>query len=163
MDNPSNEYLRSAVMTATPEQLQLMLYDGAIRFTKQGIEGIRTRKWEDDFNGFTRAQKIILEMINALNYAVNRDLCVRMAGLYNFIYRRLVEASVERDPKRAQEALDVIEYQRQTWVLLMDRLRQERADLAPAAASSSAAAPAASVSRREPGEGATYGTLCVEG
>ena len=163
MDNPSNQYLRNAVMTATPEQLHLMLYDGAIRFTKQGIEGIRTKKWEDAFNGFSRAQKIILEMVNALNYDVNRELCTRMAGLYNFIYRKLVEASVERDPKPAEEALGVIEYQRQTWVMLMDRLRQERADPAPAAAPSSAAVAAASVSGPEPTEEAIYGSLCVEG
>jgi flagellar protein FliS len=163
MDNPSNEYLRSAVMTATPEQLHLMLYDGAIRFTKQGIEGIKTKKWEDAFNGLTRAQKIVLEMVNALNYDVDRELCARMAGLYNFIYRKLVEASVERDPGPAEEALGVIEYQRQTWVMVMDRLRQERAGPAPAAASSSAAAVAASVPRPEPSEEAIYGTLCVEG
>ena len=163
MDNPSNEYLRNAVMTATPEQLQLMLYDGAIRFTKQGIEGIRAGKWEDAFNGFTRAQKIVLEMLNALNYDVNRELCERMAGLYNFIYRKLIEASVGRDPEPAGEALRVIEYQRQTWVLLMDRLRQERAGPAPAAVPASAAAAAASVSGPELGADATYGTLCVEG
>jgi len=102
-------------------------------------------------------------MVNALDYDVNRELCARMAGLYNFIYRKLVEASVERDPKPAEEALGVIEYQRQTWMLLMDRLRQERAGQAPAATPSSAAVAAASVSRREPTEEATYGTLCVEG
>jgi len=94
MDNPSNEYLRNAVMTATPEQLQLMLYDGAIRFTKQGIEGIRAGKWEDAFNGFTRAQKIVLELNASLRYDVDAALCQRIGALYTYIYRRLVDANL---------------------------------------------------------------------
>jgi flagellar secretion chaperone FliS len=163
MDNPSNEYLRSAVMTATPEQLHLMLYDGAIRFTKQGIEGIRTKKWEDSYNGFTRAQKIILEMINALNYDVDRKLCERMASLYHFIYRKLIEASVDRNPKPAEEALEVIVYQRQTWVMLMERMRQDRAGPTSVAVPGSASKTGVNVSQPALAGEATYGTLCVEG
>ena len=126
MDNRSNEYLRNAVLTASPEQLQLMLYDGAIRFTRQGIEGTERKNWEDSFNGFSRAQRIVLELLNGLNYDVDRKLCTRMAGLYNYIYRTLIEASVHRDVKRGIEALKLMEYQRETWLLLMDKLREER-------------------------------------
>lgn len=156
MDNLSNEYLRSAVMTASPEQLHLMLYDGAIRFTRQGIEGVQARKWEDAFNGFTRAQKIILEMTSALNYDVDRPLCERMAGLYNFIYRKLVEASVDRNVKAGEEALGLLEYQRETWVLLIQKLHQEKdTQRSP----SPAAGEAGELQSCE----ATYGSLCVEG
>lgn len=126
MANASGEYFRNAVLTATPEQLHLMLYDGAIRFTRQGIEGITSSNWEQAFIGFSRAQKIILEMLNSLNYDVDKALCDRMAGLYNFIYRRLVEASVNRDVKLGQDALQILEYQRQTWVMVIEKLREER-------------------------------------
>ncbi len=157
MDNPTNEYLRSAVMTATPEQLQLMLYDGAIRFTRQGIEGIRQKQWEDAFNGFNRAQKIVLELINALNYDVDRDLCTRMAGLYQFIYRKLVEASVDRNAAAGEEVLGLLAYQRETWVLLIEKLRQEREGRdAPA---KPAAGPAPS---NDPTLQPEHGTLCLE-
>jgi flagellar protein FliS len=156
MDNPSNEYLRSAVMTASPEQLHLMLYDGAIRFARQGIEGIRAGKWEEAFNGFTRAQKIILEMTSALNYDMDRQLCERMAGLYNFIYRKLVEASVDRNVMAGEEALGLLEYQRETWVMLIEKLRQEHgSQRSPSPVASDAGEPL-------PYE-ATYGSLCVEG
>jgi flagellar protein FliS len=156
MDNPSNEYLRNAVMTATPEQLHLMLYDGAIRFARQGIEGIRAGKWEEAFNGFTRAQKIVLEMTSALNYDVDRQLCERMAGLYNFIYRKLVEASVERNSQAGEEALGLLEYQRETWVLLIQKLRQEHGPQRSSSPSASGSA------EHQPCE-AAYGSLCVEG
>jgi flagellar protein FliS len=141
MEHPSNEYLRSAVMTATPEQLQLMLYDGAIRFTRQGIEGLEKQNFEEVFNGFSRAQKIILELLNGLNYDVDRELCQRMAGLYNFIYRKLVDASVQRDINVAREALALIEYQRETWVMLIEKLREERGGKTPAPAAAEPARP----------------------
>ncbi len=126
MENASNEYLRNAVLTATPEQLHLMLYDGAIRFTRQGIEGLEQKNFEGSYHGFNRAQKIVLELLNSLNYEVDRALCSRMAGLYNFIYRKLLDASVQRNPGLAREALRLLEYQRETWVLLIEKLNRER-------------------------------------
>ena len=147
----SNEYMRNAVLTASPEQLQLMLYDGAIRFTRQGIGGLEAKNWEDVFNGFSRAQKIVMELISALNHEVDPALCKRMAGLYNFIYRKLVDASVKKDLTLAQEALRLLEYQRETWVLLMEKLNKER--------------PAHPVATKPPTyQGSeTYSTLSVEG
>ena len=157
MDTPTNEYLRNAIMTATPEQLQLMLYDGAIRFARQGTEGIRRKNWEEAFNGLNRAQKIILEMMNALNYDVDRQLCTRMAGIYSFIYRKLVEAGVERSPAIAEEAIGLLEYQRETWVMLLDKLRQERSEQASPASSQSIAGDS-SDAQSQP----VHGTLCLE-
>jgi flagellar protein FliS len=156
MANASEEYLRNAVMTATPEQLHLMLYEGAIRFTRQGIEGLGSKNLEMAFNGFIRAQKIVLEMLNSLNHEVDRALCNRMAGLYNFIYRKLVEASVQRTPAQAEEALKLLEYQRETWVMLIERLRQERASAVPAARLGPAVAQSADGVE-------SYSTLSVEG
>lgn len=152
MENASNEYLRNAVLTASPEQLQLMLYDGAIRFTRLGLDGLETKNWEDVYTGFTRAQKIVLELLGSLNYDVDRALCTRMAGLYNFIYRKLVDAGSRRNVETGREALKLLEYQRETWLLLLEKLRSER----------SAAAPPSSSEPCEP-EDATYGSLSVSG
>jgi flagellar protein FliS len=138
MEHASNEYLRNAVLTASPEQLHLMLYDGAIRFTRQGVDGVEKKNWEAAFNGFSRAQKIVLELLHSLNYDVDRALCSRMAGLYNFIYRKLVDASVERSVPLAREALKLLEYQRQTWVLLIEKLNRERGGTASSAPGTSA-------------------------
>ena len=123
MATVQNEYLRNAILTASPEQLLLMLYDGAIRYTRQGVEGLEARDWEQAFTGFSRAQKVVLELINSLNYEVDRDLCTKMAGLYNFVYRQLVEACSERSVTAATEAIQILEYQRETWVLLIEQLR----------------------------------------
>jgi len=152
MENASNEYLRNAVLTASPEQLQLMLYDGAIRFTRQGLDGLESKNWEDVYTGFTRAQKIVLELLSSLNYDVDRALCTRMAGLYNFIYRKLVEAGSRRNAETGREALKLLEYQRETWLLLLEKLRNER--------SATAARPAPDLSETAD---ATYGSLSISG
>jgi flagellar protein FliS len=158
MTQASNAYLRSAVLTAPPEQLHLMLYDGAIRFARMGIDGIRKKNWENAFNGFSRAQKILLEMINSLNYDVDEDLCKRMASLYSFIYRKLVEASIHRDPRRGDEALGLLEYQRETWIMLIDRLREQQGPAPPDQAAAKRAGP----DDPRPLESA-YGTVSFEG
>lgn len=124
--NPSQEYLKNAVMTATPEQLQLMLYDGAIRFTTRGLEAIRARDRVECFNALERAQRIVLELSNGLRPEVNRELAEQMAALYSFIFRRLVDANVHQDEKAAEDALRILRHQRETWALLMEKLTQER-------------------------------------
>ena len=159
MSQGSNPYLRDAVLTASPEQLQLMLYDGAIRFTRQGIKGIEEQNWEQCFNGLNRAQRIVLELLNGLNYDVDRELCARTAGIYNFIYRKLVEACAQRELLPAKDALGLLEFQRETWIMLMEKLRQEHAGgTQPQAA---LAEPAKGHDENLAGVG--YGTLCLEG
>jgi flagellar secretion chaperone FliS len=159
MSQDINPYLRDAVLTASREQLQLMLYDGAIRFTRQGIKGLEDQDWEQCFNGFNRAQRIVLELLNGLNHEVDRELCSRMAGIYNFIYRKLVEACSLRNAVPANDALGLLEFQRETWVLLMEKLKQEQAGSVHAepAAQTGAGNPEADLAE------AGYGTLCVEG
>ncbi len=129
-----NEYLRNQILTASPEQLQMMLYDGAIRFVKQGREALEKNDLEGSFNSITRAQRVVLEMLNGLRHEINPDVCGKMASLYNFIYRRLVDGSVHKDVKALDEALRILEYQRETWAMLMEKLAAERGQLAHAAA-----------------------------
>jgi flagellar protein FliS len=123
---PVNPYLRDAVLTATPEQLQLMLYDGAIRFSLQAKDAIIAKDYETSYEKLTRAQHIILEMRNGLNYDVNRELCERMAALYLFLYNKLVDACVNRDTQAIDDSLRVLRIERETWQILCDKLAAAR-------------------------------------
>lgn len=123
-----NPYLRETVLTATPEQLHLMLYDGAIRFASQGRDAILAKDIEGTFNALTRAQKIIIEMQSGLNHEVNPELCGRMSALYNFIYQRLIDATVRRDVQPVDDALTVLRYNRETWQLLVQKVGGLRAE-----------------------------------
>ncbi len=121
-----NPYLRDAVMTATPEQLQLMLYDGCIRYTLQARDAIEKKDHETSYEKLTRAQQIILEMQNSLNYEVNRDLCERVASIYGFLYRKLIDACVSRDVAAVDDALKILRLERETWQILVDKVNKAR-------------------------------------
>jgi flagellar protein FliS len=123
----SKEYLKGAVMTASPEQLQLMLLDGAIRFTLQGQEALQRADIEGAFNAFDRAQRIVLELTNGLRREINPELVDQLAALYDFVYRRLIDANIHREPKAADDALRILRHQRETWALLMEKLAQSAA------------------------------------
>ena len=123
-DNP---YLRDAVMTATPEQLQLMLYDGAIRFAMQARDALEIKDYETSYLRLTRAQNIILEMQNGLNYEVNRPLCERMAAIYKFLYGKLLDANINRNVADIDDALRVLRIERETWQILVDKVSHLRA------------------------------------
>jgi len=114
-------------MTATPEQLQLMLYDGAIRFSTQAREALGKSDFETSCEKLLRAQRIVLEMRNGLRPEVNASLCERMAALYDFVYNRLVDANMKRDPAAIDEALQILEHQRETWQMLIEKIRREGA------------------------------------
>jgi flagellar protein FliS len=130
-------YLRSAVLTASPEQLHLMLLDGAIRFVTRGREAIEANAIEAAFHALDRAQHIMLELSTGLRREANPLLADRMAALYNFVYRRLIDANLHRDLQAADDALRVLRHQRETWALLVDKLQRElsatRSDPLPAA------------------------------
>lgn len=134
IDNP---YLRDAVLTASPEQLQLMLYDGCIRFSLQARDAIEQKDHETSYEKLTRAQHIIMEMQNGLNYDVNRELCERVASIYTFLYNKLVDACVNRDVNMIDDALKVLRIERETWQILVDKVSkaQHHTQAAPIAPS----------------------------
>lgn len=123
--NASQQYLKNAVLTATPEQLQLMLYDGAIRFATRGQEALAAKDRTAAFNALERAQRIMLELANGIRRDANPDLADRMAAVYNFVYRRLVDANLNQDAATVTEALQILRYERETWLMLMERLQQQ--------------------------------------
>jgi flagellar protein FliS len=123
----AQNYLRTKVLTATPEQLQLMLYDGALTFLEQAKLALEKKNYEQSYYGISKAQKIITELTASLKHDVAPDLCSKLAGLYNFVYRKLVEANVQHETKSLDEALGILRYQRETWVMLMDKLGKTKA------------------------------------
>jgi flagellar protein FliS len=120
--------MRDAILTASPEQLQLMLYDGAIRFASQARQCIEAGEIEETHNLLTRAQRIVNEMMSGLRPEVAPELCERMSGLYVFVFNKLVDANVRKDIDALDAALDILKRQRETWALLLDKVQQTRAD-----------------------------------
>jgi flagellar protein FliS len=122
---PSGAYLRTRILTASPAELRLLLFDGALRFSRMAREGLEAANPERTYEGVTRAQAIIIELINSLRPEHDPVLAARLAGLYTFMYARLIEAHHQRSTAIIDEVIELLEYERQTWTMLMGRLAQE--------------------------------------
>jgi len=123
----AQNYLRTQVLTATPEQLQMMLYDGAIRFAEQARPALAAKNWEASYLAISRAQKIITELTSSLRHDIAPELCGRLASIYNFIYRKLVEANVDHKAEALDEAIKILKFQRETWEMLLKQLGRQKA------------------------------------
>jgi flagellar protein FliS len=126
MNQPAvNPYLRTKVMTASPEELRLMLYDGAIKFCRQAKVALDAQRIEDTYNHVTRAQRIVLELSSSLKHSVEPELCGKLSALYTYIYRLLIDANTNHESKPIDEALRLLEFERETWRMLMSKLVEE--------------------------------------
>lgn len=121
----ANSYLRTKVLTAGPEQLRMMLYEGAIKFARQALHSLNAKDFEAFYNGVSQTQKIINELDSSLNHDIAPDLCEKMASLYNYMYMRLVDANMQRDPELLEETIRLLEYERETWALLLKKIQEQ--------------------------------------
>jgi flagellar protein FliS len=136
-----NAYLRTRVMTSSPEQLRLLLLEGAVRFTRQGRDALVVKDHEGIFNGFSRARDIVVELMTSIRPDAEADLKGKVQGLYTFIFKLLVDASFEKDVEKADKAAELLEYEVETWRLAIQKLSAERSSLVlPTNATSTATA-----------------------
>ena len=111
------QYQKNAVQTASPARLTLMLYDGAVKFANIALEAMEEGDVEKAHNNIVKVQNIIVEFRTTLDmkYPVAKDFDV----VYDYIYRRLVEANMRKDKKIMEEALKYIKEMRDTWKEVM--------------------------------------------
>ncbi len=123
-NNIANAYQRNAIMTASPAELTLMLYEGAIKFCNIALIAIEKKEIEKAHNNIMKAENIITELRVTLNrkYKVWEDF----ERVYEYIYGRLVEANLRKDAEILEDALKYIREMRDTWKEVM-RLNQEEA------------------------------------
>lgn len=129
MTNPydtTTTYLRSKVMSASPEELRLMLLDGALRFARQAEAGLESKNYELSYSGFTQCRAIVLELSSTIDEAQAPEIAERVKALYNFLYTELIGASHEKDAARLAKVIELLEFERETWAMLMERLETER-------------------------------------
>jgi flagellar protein FliS len=123
-----NPYLRTKVLTASPQELRLMLLDGALRFAKQARKALEQDKPDIDtsYENLSRAEKIVLELQSAIKPQHAPELCEQVSALYLYIYRLLVDTNMTRSTEPLNEAINLLTFERETWVMAMDKLAGER-------------------------------------
>ena len=113
MSNSALAYRNNAIATASPGDLTLMLYDGAIKFCNLGLMALEKGDMDGAHQNIVKAQRIIIEFRSTLNfdYPVAKDF----DNAYDVIYERLVMANVKKDSVLLDEALGFIREMRDTW------------------------------------------------
>lgn len=113
--NARENYLISEVTAAPPKKLQLMLIEGAIRFIERTRQHWRANENDQACETLIRAEEIVSEILAGMNPEVDPGLVKKVAGIYLFIYRTLLEASASHDEQKLDEALRVLAIERETW------------------------------------------------
>jgi len=108
-------YQRSAVLTASREQLVVMLYDGAHRFLAQASIAMRERDVDTSHRKLRRAEAIINHLRATLNKEEGGEIAQRLERIYLFCTRHLNEARVKRDPERIEEVDSLLLELREAW------------------------------------------------
>jgi flagellar protein FliS len=116
-----SSYLESKVLTAPPQRLQLMLIEGAIRFGRQAEDALRAGDRVAASASLLRTIDIVGELLAAAR-ANKTELNKKIADLYWFLFRRVTEAKINFDANALAESLRLLEYERETWQLLCDKL-----------------------------------------
>ena len=111
--NPYAQYNNNKIMTASPQELTLMLYDGAIKFNNIAITAIEENDIQKAHTNIMKVQRIIEEFQMTLDfkYEVANDI----NNVYNYIMGRLREANMTKDKEILEEVSTHLHTMRDTW------------------------------------------------
>jgi flagellar protein FliS len=121
--NPWQSYRKVATQTATPGQLVLMLYEGGIRFSEQALTGFQSADPvgfnQTIHNNLQRAQAIILELNSALDMRRGGEVAANLRRLYNYLYRRLLQANIRKERQPIEEVIERLKVLRDSWAEML--------------------------------------------
>ena len=110
-------YANNRIMTSTPGELRLMLYEGAIKFCNIAVEAMKKKELEKAHVNIIKVENIIMEFQATLKheYPVSKDF----DQVYSYLMKRLVDANVKKDPEVLEEVLEHLRTMRDTWKEVM--------------------------------------------
>lgn len=125
MNAYTQQYQQNQILSASPEQILVMLYDGAIRFTRQAMIGIEDGRSSVKVDGISRAMAIITEFANTLDHEVGGGIAANLDGLYSFMIRELTQANLNDDMEKLKVVEGLLVDLRQTWIEAIEIARNE--------------------------------------
>jgi flagellar protein FliS len=97
MNNPYSQYQKTQVTTASREKVLLMLYEGAIRFTKHAVAAMKQKKIAEKGKYISKATAILSELMATLDFKAGGQLAVDLENLYVFMIDKLIEGNIKND------------------------------------------------------------------
>jgi len=125
MSNPLQKYKQTAVQSASREKILLMLYEGAIKFTKLAIKAAEEKRIAERGQNIGRAYDIIMELNNTLDHKVGGDLSSQLEQLYMFMMDQYTKANISGSPEPLKANLKIIENLYEGWVQAVEKLKKE--------------------------------------
>jgi flagellar protein FliS len=116
MNNPYQQYKQTAINTARPEDLVLMLYEGGIKFINKGIIAINDKNIQEANTCIKRAQDIVEQLMIGLDFKRGGQIATDLEALYDYMKRRLIEANIKKDAGILEEMLGMFRDFRETWM-----------------------------------------------
>jgi flagellar secretion chaperone FliS len=115
--NAAAAYQNNKVKTASPAELTLMLYEGAIKFCNIAVNAINEKNMEKSNLNIIKTEKIITHLRATLDfkYLVAQDF----ENVYGYLYERLIEANIHKDKDILEEVLGYLRDMRDTWKEVM--------------------------------------------
>jgi flagellar protein FliS len=113
-------YRENAVLSAPPERLIVMLYDGARRFLHQAAAAMREQQIEASHVKLRRAEDIVIHLRESLDLEQG-EIALRLQSIYIFCQRHLREARIERNPAKVEEVSGLLGTLREAWAAIETR------------------------------------------
>lgn len=123
-------YQNNKVMTASPGELTLMLYEGMIKFTNIAIIGVEEHDIQKAHNNIIKTENIISELQSTLNYKY--PVANDFNNIYVYLKERLVQANFKKDKAILEECLEHERTLRDTWKEVMRRTKSGTAGVTTA-------------------------------
>ena len=111
-----NQYQNNQILTAPPEQVLIMLYDGAIRFVRQARLAIEQKDVPARTRAISKAVAIITEFSNTLDYEIGGEIAIDLGRLYDFMVRELAAVNARGDAEKLTPVENILVELREAWV-----------------------------------------------
>jgi flagellar protein FliS len=126
MNGYTNQYLANTVNAATPEQLLLMLYDGAIRFAALAIKAIEDEQIDKRSYYINKSCAILSEFSATLDRSHDPELAYNLDGLYSYMQRQLMEGNLKDNAEPVKEVKAMLADLRATWAKAVEIKKSEQ-------------------------------------
>jgi flagellar protein FliS len=120
-----NQYKSNQFDTASREQILVMLYDGAIRFTRQAINALETGDQHGKITGIQKTMAIVAEFRNTLDHKIGGEIAANLDALYEYMIQCLAQANLKNDPQPLQVVEGLLSDLRATWKEAIEIARKE--------------------------------------
>jgi flagellar protein FliS len=120
------QYQNTQISTSNPEKILLMLYDGAIKFTRLAIDRLAKGDIAAKGLNISKAQAIVAELMNTLDHEAGGDMAARLEQLYIYLINEYVNANINNTAQPLENALGILSTLRDTWVEAAGMVKKER-------------------------------------